>query len=53
MHILVPTRPILQIYTENVSCLYDCIYKNNQQNEILVQTRDTLLPKLLNGEIYV
>lgn len=53
VNILVPTRPILQIYTENVSCLYDCIYKNNQQNEILVQTRDTLLPKLLNGEIYV
>ena len=30
---------------------YECVNSNNIQNEILLEIWDTLLPKLMNGEI--
>ncbi len=38
------------------SCVYpwiECMGKNEKQIEILLQLRDTLLPKLLSGEIRI
>lgn len=38
-------------FDEKISKIYEKIRVNTEQNEILEQLRDTLLPKLMNGEI--
>lgn len=49
--ILVPDSNILSEF-ENVAVpLYEQIFTNNNENESLEELRDTLLPKLMNGEI--
>ncbi|UWS28801.1 restriction endonuclease subunit S [Erwinia pyrifoliae] len=46
-----PTKKMVDIYTREVRSLYLLIEKNVRKTEILQQLRDTLLPKLLSGEI--
>ena len=49
--VLVPDNNTLLEF-ENVAIpLYEQIFNNNNENESLEQLRDTLLPKLMNGEI--
>ena len=49
--ILVPDNNTLSEF-ENVAIpLYEQIFTNNNENESLEQLRDTLLPKLMNGDI--
>lgn len=40
-------------YTEQVKAIFERIYVNQIENENLQETRDTLLPKLMSGEIRV
>ena len=49
----VPSAPITQKFSKIVKPLMEKIRVNNQQSHTLSQTRDTLLPKLLSGEIRV
>lgn len=49
--VVVPSEDILSAYRKVVKPLYDAITSNAQQNEQLASLRDTLLPKLLSGEI--
>ncbi|MPW37309.1 restriction endonuclease subunit S [Vibrio sp. B1Z05] len=49
--ILTPPKDILDKYSSIVSNLIDMTAKNNAQNISLEKLRDTLLPKLLSGEI--
>lgn len=49
--ILTPPRELLEKYSVVASNLVDMAAKNNAQNTILEDLRDTLLPKLLSGEI--
>ena len=49
----VPTVPIVQEFGKIVKPLMKKIRVNNQQSHALSQIRDTLLPKLLSGEIRV
>ncbi|WP_279143759.1 restriction endonuclease subunit S [Photobacterium phosphoreum] len=49
--ILTPPKDILDKYSSIVSNLIDMTAKNNAQNISLEALRDTLLPKLLSGEI--
>ncbi|SBS65947.1 restriction endonuclease subunit S [Vibrio atlanticus] len=49
--ILTPPKDILDKYSSIVSNLVDMTAKNNAQNISLEKLRDTLLPKLLSGEI--
>ena len=49
----VPTAPIVQEFGKIVKPLMKKIRVNNQQSHTLSQIRDTLLPKLLSGEIRV
>jgi type I restriction enzyme S subunit len=49
--ILTPPKDILDKYSSIVSNLIDMTAKNNAQNINLEKLRDTLLPKLLSGEI--
>jgi type I restriction enzyme S subunit len=53
MRILLPYDPIVQEYSNFYSSLYEKITLNQNENKILVQVRDTLLPKLMSGEIRV
>ncbi|WP_158008537.1 restriction endonuclease subunit S [Vibrio cyclitrophicus] len=49
--VVVPTDEVLSAYQKLVKPLYDAITSNARQNEQLSTLRDTLLPKLLSGEI--
>ena len=49
--ILTPPKNILDKYSSIASNLIDMTAKNNAQNISLEELRDTLLPKLLSGEI--
>lgn len=53
IHVIVPKNKTITAYTKVVSELYKKIEKNTQQNKNLTQLRDTLLPKLLSGEITI
>ncbi|EGR3454535.1 restriction endonuclease subunit S [Vibrio parahaemolyticus] len=49
--ILTPPLELLEKYSAVASNLVDMAAKNNAQNTVLEDLRDTLLPKLLSGEI--
>lgn len=51
--IIIPSRLFLDKFEKNVSILFDLKDKNTQEIENLAELRDTLLPKLMNGEIDV
>lgn len=51
--ILVPTPGIVERFTNIVEVLFDKIWMNQAENEHLICVRDTLLPKLMSGEIDV
>lgn len=53
MRILLPYDPIVQEYSNFYFSLYEKITLNQNENKILVQVRDSLLPKLMSGEIRV
>ena len=52
-NIVIPYLPenLLKKFNDQVSCLFERIKENQIENKNLEQLRDTLLPKLLNGEI--
>ncbi len=52
-NIVIPYLPeeLLKKFNEQVSCLFERIKENQIENKNLEQLRDTLLPKLMNGEI--
>lgn len=49
--VLVPSQNLLQKFNELISPLMGKISDNHNQNQSLSELRDTLLPKLLSGEI--
>ena len=49
--IVVPSQEILIRFNKVVKPIFDCIKQNKVENETLTTLRDTLLPKLMNGEI--
>ncbi|POD92410.1 restriction endonuclease subunit S [Pectobacterium odoriferum] len=46
-----PPANIVRPYTKQVSVIYSLIENNVRENNSLIQLRDSLLPKLLSGEI--
>ncbi|EPB6718639.1 restriction endonuclease subunit S, partial [Escherichia coli] len=46
-----PPENLVKDYTKQVSTIYSLIENNARENNNLSQLRDTLLPKLLSGEI--
>ena len=53
IEVIIPDKNVLKKYDEIVSPLFESIKNNQLENEQLAQLRDTLLPKLMNGEIDV
>ncbi|MCD8438237.1 restriction endonuclease subunit S [Tenacibaculum dicentrarchi] len=51
--IIVPSTKLMNNFTEKVNSFYNKIQVNKSQIETLKKTRDTLLPKLMNGELRV
>ena len=48
-----PSRKLLGMFSESVAPFFDAIEQNIQNNSTLSSLRDTLLPKLLSGELSV
>ena len=48
-----PTDDVLCAFNKQVSLLFDKIYNNQQQINSLIQKRDSLLPKLMSGEVKI
>ena len=53
MPFLVVDTMILRVFEKNVSTFFETIRNNEVQNSNLMNVRNTLLPKLLSGEIDV
>lgn len=53
MTMMMPTESVLNEYYNIVNPLINVIRKNEKENQKLIETRDTLLPKLMSGEIRV
>ena len=49
--ILIPALDAMEHFSALVTPLYDSIWHNQEQNKKLAALRDTLLPKLMSGEI--
>ena len=49
--LILPDKKTLYKFNNIAEPMYEQIFKNNDENEILIQIRDTLLPKLIQGEI--
>lgn len=49
--VVIPTKDILIMYDDFARPLYEKMFLNLEENQTLTQLRDTLLPKLMNGEI--
>ena len=53
MPVILPSDDILCKFSEIIKPIADIRIKNQQENQSLAALRDTLLPKLMNGEIDV
>jgi len=51
--ILIPNHELLKEFTRTTFPLYDSIILNNQESATLAALRDSLLPKLMSGEMEV
>lgn len=51
--ILVPSQEIVTLFTATVDPIFEKIWANQKENEKLSSLRDTLLPKLMSGELDV
>jgi type I restriction enzyme S subunit len=48
---VVPPERLMQLMTEIVAPLLDAVILNRLESRILAELRDTLLPKLISGEL--
>lgn len=53
IEIMLPTNEVNKKFDEKVLCMFEKIKQNQIENNVLAKLRDTLLPKLMNGEIDV
>lgn len=51
--VIIPPKELMNSFVELAITFYDLIDKNNISNEELIITRDTLLPKLISGELEI
>lgn len=51
--VLIPTKEILKMHSKKMNCLYDKITVSITEMATLAGLRDTLLPRLLSGELYL
>lgn len=51
--VVVPSESVLEIFQKSADLLYRKMTENERESRSLVQLRDTLLPKLISGELRV
>ena len=51
--VVMPTESLISIYSKQASSLYEAIENNVRESDTLAKLRDSLLPKLLSGELSV
>jgi type I restriction enzyme S subunit len=51
--VVVATREVLDCFSIRVSPLFAASEKGRQESKVLCQVRDTLLPKLISGELRI
>lgn len=53
MNVALPSHALIQAFTDIAKPMFDHINRNTEQSRTLATLRDTLLPKLLSGDIRV
>jgi len=53
IEIYVPEDLIIKLFSENIKSIFEKIKNNSSQIQTLSSLRDTLLPKLMKGEVRV
>ena len=53
LRVVVPSDPVLTSFTRSADSLYRPMAENERESRSLAQLRDTLLPKLISGELRV
>jgi type I restriction enzyme S subunit len=51
--IAIPSKEVLENFEEIIGGIYNQILNNEKENQSLINLRDTLLPKLMKGEIEI
>ena len=51
--VVVPSDPVLTSFTKSADSLYRQLVENERESSALAQLRDTLLPKLISGELRI
>lgn len=51
--IIIPPVGVIHHFSEAIGALIDMVFVNGLENETLATTRDTLLPRLMSGELIV
>ena len=51
--IIIPKKKKILEFNNVLQSIFDMVYKNGRENEYLSALRDTLLPKLMAGEIAI
>jgi type I restriction enzyme S subunit len=51
--LLLPSREVLDVFARHARLIMNRVYQGEQENRILTALRDTLLPKLISGELRV
>lgn len=49
--IIIPPVGVIHHFSEAIGALIDMVFVNGLENETLATTRDTLLPRLMSGEL--
>ncbi len=52
-NIIAPTKEVASAFHQNTEILFKKVLANDEENKTLAELRDTLLPKLMSGEIRV
>lgn len=53
IQIYIPEDRLIKLFSENINSVFEKISNNNSQIETLSKIRDTLLPKLMKGDVRV
>jgi type I restriction enzyme S subunit len=51
--ILIPSNEVIQKFDETLVPIYKMLFENSSENDRLSNLRDTLLPKLISGDLEV
>tara|TARA_B110000008_G_scaffold211214_1_gene210081 strand:- start:693 stop:2000 length:1308 start_codon:yes stop_codon:yes gene_type:complete len=53
LNLIQPTNELIALFSKSVADLHLKKYSNSQENKVLSNLRDTLLPKLISGELKI